>query len=226
MGGHMQAGVIGVVDGSFDVVDSFSETVVEGDQELERCLDVKRVFSLPSGQPAFAGHAAHEYRQERESARITGGEVSVVAEPQTGIRHTNFVGVPGEFVVVGSSTGTFAFDLIARDTNTTIERGEVDLDTFFERRDDAAPWKAGFFGDDGDGVSGVLHGSDLRESHDLDDLLDGSSLNQLGLEYSYDNDEVKMTASRSGYVELYQPRELGPKNYLGYLQREILPHLS
>ena len=222
----MQAGVIGVVDGSFDVVDSFSETVEEGDQELERCIDVKRVFSLPSGEHAFAGHAAWEYRQERESARITNGEVSVVAEPRTATRHTNFVGVPGEFVVVGSGQGTFAFDLIGRDTNTTIERAEVDLDSFFDRHGDGAPWKAGFFGTDDDGVSGVLHGSDLRESHDLDDLLEGSSLNQLGLEYRYDDDEVKMTASRSGYVELYQPRDLGAKEYLTYLQREILPHLS
>lgn len=222
----MQAGVIGVVDGSFDVVDSFSETVVEGDQELRRCLDVERVFSLPSGETAFAGHAAREYRQERESARISDGGVSVVAEPRTMTRHTNFVGVPGEFVVVDSGQGTFAFDLIAQDTNTTIERGVVDLDSFFERRGDGVPWKAGFFGTDDDGVSGVLHGSDLRESHDLDDLLDESSLNQLGLEYTYSNDEVKMTASRSGYVELYQPSELGSKKYLGYLQQEIVPHLS
>lgn len=222
----MQAGVIGVVDGSFDVVDSFTETVTKGGQELRRALDVKRVFSLPSGATAFAGHAASEYRQERESARITDGAVDVVAEPQTATRHTNFVGVPGEFVVVGGSNGTFAFDLVGQDTNTTIERGVVDLDSFFARREDAAPWKAGFFGTGDDGVSGVLHGSDLREDHDLEGLLDGSSLNQLGLEYTYGSDEVKMTASRSGYVELYQPREFGAKAYLEYLQREIVPHLS
>jgi len=226
MGGHMQAGVIGVVDGSFDVVDSFAETVEEGGQELRRALDVERVFSLPSGDTAFAGRAAREYRRERESARIADGSVSVDTEPQTATRHTTFAGVPGEFVVAGSSTGTFAFDLIGRDTNTSIDRGELDLDALFERHGDAAPWKAGFSGTGEDGVSGVLHGSDLRESHDLADLLDGSSLNQLGLTYTDDGDEVKMTAARSGYVELYRPRDLGADGYLAYLQREIVPHLS
>lgn len=226
MSEHMQAGVIGVVDGSFDVVGSFSETTVDGDHELARVLDVERVFSLPSGDTAFAGRAAREYRRERESARIADGQVDVVTEPQTGVRHTRFVGVPGEFVVAGSGKGTFAFDFIGRDTNTSIERGEIDLDGFFERHGDGAPWKAGFTGTDEDGVSGVLHGDDLRESHDLDDLLDGSSLNQLGLEYDDDGDRVKMTAARSGYVELYQPRDLGAKGYLEYLQREIVPHLS
>lgn len=222
----MQAGVIGVVDGSFDVVDSFSETVVEGDQELERCLDVERVFSLPTGETAFAGHAASEYRQERESARISNGGVDVVSEPRTATRHTNFVGVPGEYVVVGSSAGTFAFDLVAQETNTSVDRASLDLDRFFAERGDAAPWKAGFFGTGDDGVSGVLHGSDLRESHDLEELLDGSSLNQLGLTYSYDAEEVKMTAAESGYVELYQPREMEPEAYLGYLREEIVPYIS
>jgi hypothetical protein len=226
MSGHMQAGVIGVVDGSFDRVGSFAETVEEGGQELRRALDVERVFSLPSGDTAFAGRAAREYRRERESARIADDGVSVVAEPQTTTRHTNFVGVPGEFVVVGSSTGRFAFDLIGRDTNTAIDRGELDLDAFFERHGDAAPWKAGFSGTGDDDVSGVLHGTDLRESHDLEDLLDGASLNQLGLTYTDDGDEVKVTAARSGYVELYQPREMSAEEYLAYLQREILPHLS
>ncbi|MCU4802578.1 hypothetical protein OB920_19620 [Halobacteria archaeon HArc-gm2] len=222
----MQAGVIGVVDGSFNVVDSFSETVEEGGQELRRALDVERVFSLPSGDTAFAGRAAREYRRERESARIADDGVSVVAEPQTATRHTQFVGVPGEFVVAGSSKGTFAFDLIGQDTNTSIGRGELDLDAFFERHGDAAPWKAGFSGTEADGVSGVLHGTDLRESHDLEDLLAGSSLNQLGLTYTDDGDEVKVTAARSGYVELYRPRDLSAEEYLAYLQREIIPHLS
>lgn len=226
MSAYMQAGVIGVVDGSFDVVGSFSDTVTEGDQELRRVLDVERVFSLPSGDTGFAGRAAREYRRERESARISDDGVDVVAEAQTTTRHTDFVGVPGEFVVVGSSKGRFALDLVAQETNTSIERGVLDLDGFFAQHEEGAPWKAGFFGTGDDGVSGVLHGSDLRETHDLDDLLAGSSLNQLGLEYADDGDEVKMTASRSGYVELYQPRDLSATEFLAYLQREIVPHLS
>lgn len=222
----MQAGVVGLVDGSFDVVDSYADTVEEGGQELRRRLDVERVFSLPSGDAAFAGRAAREYRRERQSARIEDDGVRLVEEPRTAVDHTAVAGVPGEFVVVGSGAGAFAFDLVGRDTGTTVERATVDLDGFFDRRDGAAPWKAGFRSDGEDGVSGVLHGTDLREDHDLESLLADATLNQVGLSYRYDGRDLKMTAAESGYVELYQPRDLEVGAYLEYLREEILPHVG
>jgi hypothetical protein len=51
-------------------------------------------------------------------------------------------------------------------------------------------------------------------------------LNQVGLRYGYGDAEVKMTASRSGYVEVYRPTEFGPEQYLEYLGDEVLPHLT
>lgn len=219
----MQAGVIGVVDGSFDVVDTYADTVREGDTDLRRCLEVDRVFSLPSGDAAFAGRAAREYRRERETARFEGGSVTVSEEPQVATRHTPVAGVPGEFVVVGSGQGEFAFDLVGADTGTAVERATLDLDAFFDRRGDATPWKVGFRHADGDGVSGALHGGDLREDHDLDAVLDGATLTQVGLEYDYDGRALKMTAARSGYVEVYQPRDLDVGTYLAYLREELAP---
>lgn len=221
----MQAGVLGVVDGSFRVVDSFSDTVTDGDQELQRCLDVERVFSLPSGETAFAGTAAREYRREREAASIDGGAVQVVESPQTEMRHTRFVGVPGEFVAVDSGDGTFAFDLIAAETNTDIDRATLDLDGFFTAHESATPWKAGFYGAGESGANGILHGEDLRTGHGLSGILEDSTLNQVGLSYRYDGADVKMTAARSGYVEVYRPSEFDAGRYLEYLQTEIRPYV-
>ena len=222
----MKAGVLGVVDGDFDVVDSFSNTVTEDGRELARRLEIRGVFSLPSGEMAFAGRAAEEYVRERETHAIDGGEIEVRAEPQTGTRYTEFVGVPGEFVVVGSGDGEFAFDLVAADTNTDIERATVDLDAFFADHGSARPWQAGFYGPGDDSVTGVVHGTDLRSEYDLDGMLADSSLNQVGLTYDRGGEEVKMMASRSGYVQLYQPRAFGREDYLEYLREEVLSHVE
>jgi hypothetical protein len=222
----MKGGVIGVVEGDFRVVDSFSDTVVEGDRELTRCLDIRRVFSLPSGGTAFAGRAAVEYLRRGEATEIDGDEIRVTEGPRKATRHTEFVGVPGEFVVVGSGDGRFAFELIGADTNTTIERATVDVDAFFRDRGSATPWKAGFYGTGDDAVNGVLHGADLRVDHDLDAVLRRSKLNQVGLEYRYDDRDLKMTASRSGYVEVYRPREFGAGDFLEYLLEEIVAYIE
>jgi len=74
-------------------------------------------------------------------------------------------------------------------------------------------------------MNGVFHGADLRASHDLDSLLADSRLNQLGLSYGHDGDEVKMTASRSGYVEVYQPSSYDAAAFLTYLREEMLDHV-
>ncbi len=222
----MKAGVLGVVDGSFKAVDSVSETVTEDDHELERCLVIDRVFSLPSGGMAFAGRAAVERLADQTETSIEGGEIRVTEATQTVTQFTEFVGVPGEFVAVDSGSGTFAFDLIGAETNTSIERATVDLDDFFARRDAATPWKAGFYGAGENAVTGVFHGEDLRRTHDLQATLDDSNLNQLGLSYSYDGVDVKMTAARSGYVEVYRPSEFDSGQYLEYLADEIMPHAN
>lgn len=222
----MQAGVIGVVDGSFEVVDSFATTERADGRDLHRCLDVDRVFSLPSGEPAFEGRAAREVVTERELAHIDGGGVSVATETATETRHARFAGVPGEFVVAGSSSGAFAFDLIGVDTNTAVERASLDLDAFYDRRSAATPWKAGFVGAGEGDVGGVLHGENLRNGHDFGDLLSSASLNQVGLEHDHDGEDVKMTATQSGYVELYRPSSFGTGPFLEYLREEIVPHLQ
>ena len=221
----MRAGVLAVVDGTFNMVDSFTETVSEDDTELARRLEIGRVFSLPDGSMAFAGHAAAERLANQREASIEDDEIHVEEGTEVVTDYTEFVGVTGEFVVVGSGDGEFAFDLVGAETNTDIQRATLDLDGFFASHGSATPWRAGFAGNGDAGMNGVFHGEDLRSSHDLDSLLADSSLNQLGLSYGYDGDQVKMTASRSGYVEVYQPSSYDAATFLTYLREEMLDHV-
>lgn len=222
----MKAGVLGVVDGTFRAVDSFTDTVSQDGHDLDRCLTIDRVFSLPGGDMAFAGRAAATTLSDRTTTTIEGGTIHVTEEARPETHHTEFVGVAGEFVAVGSGGGTFAFDLIAEDTNTDVERATLDLDAFFAAHESATAWKAGFHGTGDDGVNGIFHGENLRADLDLDDVLGESSLNQVGLSYRHDGSDVKMTASKSGYVEVYRPRTFDSANYLQYLRDEIVPHVE
>jgi len=73
----MKAGVLGVVDGTFTVVDSFVEAVTEDGHELERCLTIDRVFSLPSGEMAFEGRAAADAIATETATTIETGDIHV-----------------------------------------------------------------------------------------------------------------------------------------------------
>jgi len=220
----MKAGVLGLVRDDFEVVDSFSETVERDGKELERVLDVRRVFSLPSGEIAFEGRAAVERIVNRTTAELDFGEVRVEETPQTEVRTTELVGVPGEFVVVGSGKGTFGFDLVCRDTGADIERATLDLSGVLDSQADAEPWRAGFYGHDGNCENGVLHGTDLLDDDEVGELLRDAQLNQLGLDCSYDDRSLKMTASESGYVEVYRPSEFDTADFLQYLLETVVPH--
>ena len=222
----MRAGVLGVVDGSFQMVDSYAETVEVGDHDLERRLEIDRVFSLPSGGMAFEGRAAAERRVSEREAAIEDDGIAVTEGTNVVTEFTEFVGIPGEFVAVGSGKGTFAFDLVGAETNTTIERATLGLEGVLDDHGDATPWRVGVSGNGEGAVNGTFHGQDLRASRDLDALLDGSTLTQLGLAYDHDGDDLKMTASRSGYVEVYQPSSYDAEAYLEYVRDEILPHVE
>lgn len=222
----MKAGVIGVVTGTFRKVNSTTKTVETDGHELQKVLEIDRVFSLPSGEMAFAGRAAVEEMRTEEEATIEDGEIQVTERSEPVTRATEFVGITGEFVVVESGSGTFAFDLIASETETdaTIERATLDLDAYYEGHGAATPWKAGFYGTNEKGINGIFHGDDLRTDHDIDVILQHSSLNQVGLSYAFDGNDLKMTAAQSGYVELYQPSDFESGEYLAYLRDELLPH--
>lgn len=222
----MNAGVIGLVDGSFDAVSSFSTTVERNGHELTRALEVTRVFSQDGGTPAFEGHAVAEAVTTDTEMEVGYGSIETAETERTVQRYTRLAGVPGEFVVVGSGRGTFAFDMVAADTDTDIERADIDLDDFLDARADPTPWKAGFENPGGAAENGVLHGEDLFAEDTVATLVADATLTQLGLEYEHGDADVKMTATASGYLERYDLDADATGDFLAYLAADVLPHLA
>ncbi|WP_159077135.1 hypothetical protein [Halococcoides cellulosivorans] len=223
----MKAGVIGTVDGNFDALESFETTVKQGDFELKRCIDVRRGFTLPSGIEAYYGHAAMEQVKDREQVMIQNGEISIYEEPQKVPSYTEFLTVPGEVVVVDSGAGSFAYSMIGSQTNTNIERAEINLSGFAaDHEDDSDPWKVGFYGHLGNAENGVVHGTDLLSDDELSGVLHESNLNQLGVEYPYDGQMLKANMAESGYFEIYQPSNYESKDYLQFILDEVIHYLK
>ncbi|MFC5367893.1 hypothetical protein [Salinirubrum litoreum] len=218
----MHAGVLGRVDGDFDVVEGYWETTETEGHELTDCLDVTRVFSLPSGGMAFAGDAARQSLQHDSVRAVTPTGIEVHEETRPTTDYTEIAGVPGEFVVAGSGRGTFAFDFLAADTGTAVDRATIDLDEFLAGLPDPDPWKAGFAGATG---TGVLHGADLLADAAAEDLLDRGTLNQLGVSYDDGDRRVKLSVTRSGYVEVYRPSAFETGDFLTFLRDQVVPHV-
>lgn len=219
----MKSGLIGSVRGDFTAVQSVQTTVSQGEHELQQCLDIQRVFSTPGGSMAFEGRAAVEVVRTRETAEIDGVEVTVATERGKETRFTNFVGIPGEFVVVDSGKGTFAFDLLAEETGTEIERGAFDIESFYERHPDASTWKAGFTGT-GEASNSIIYGENLGESQEFERLHTGENLTQLGVGHDYDGRQVKMTATRNGYAAVYDPSEFESGEFLDYVRDQLVQY--
>ncbi|PSP37904.1 hypothetical protein BRC71_07955 [Halobacteriales archaeon QH_7_65_31] len=220
----MKAGVIGLVDGNFDELESFSETFTQDDTELSRCVEVRQTQVTDSGVPVQTGRVATQKLDEQETVEINDGQISVYETPDVTTLYTEFVSVPGEFVAVSSSSGIFAFDTIGRRTNTNIQRAELDLDSYAESRPESSPWKVGFYGHLGEADNGVVHGTSVLEDSDFGNVLQDAKKNQLGLEFTRDSEVMKITMADSGYVEVYQPSNYDSAEYAEFVVEEVLPH--
>ncbi|AWB28342.1 hypothetical protein HARCEL1_11805 [Halococcoides cellulosivorans] len=168
-----------------------------------------------------------EQVKDREQVMIQNGEISIYEEPQKVPSYTEFLTVPGEVVVVDSGAGSFAYSMIGSQTNTNIERAEINLSGFAaDHEDDSDPWKVGFYGHLGNAENGVVHGTDLLSDDELSGVLHESNLNQLGVEYPYDGQMLKANMAESGYFEIYQPSNYESKDYLQFILDEVIHYLK
>lgn len=222
----MKAAVIGQVDGSFDRVEPVANVVPMNGHELAEQIDVTGVKRTPDGLDIDTGRAASQTVRDREAVTFTNGSISLETESEISTQYTEFFAVPGEFVGVASSSGTFLFDLVAERTDTTISRCEFDLDGLVEAFPDATPWKVGFYGHEGPADNGVIHGESVLEDSVFGTALESSKKNQLGLKLDRDGTEIKMAVTRSGYVEVYQPSDIDTAEFAAFVREDILPHAA
>jgi len=222
----MKAGLIGLVDGEIDSIESFSRTTENRGYELREALEIRQTFTDLSGDLiGHSGRAAVQRVVENEDVEIgSEGDITVGETPEVTTLYSEFLIVPNEFVAVGSGSGSFVFDLIGSYTDTTVQEAEINLKSYSQTRPEANPWKIGFYGKQGNAENGVVHGDGLLDDDDLGEILIDTATNQLGLEFEKDGVVFKVFITESGYVEVYQPSNLDSAEYLNFVSSEVMPH--
>lgn len=226
----MKSGVIGVVGGDFEKLESRVNTFSKDGEELREAIEIRDIVDSEFGE-AYYGMAAIEDVVRSEKPSISEhGEIGSHTRLETTTEMTEFLAVPGEFVIVENGSGTFAFDIIGRQTGVLVERGRINLDAYVghlqnEDRDQEV-WQAGFYGNEGQAEKGVVYGNDVLGDSDVGGVLDLSDLNQLGLSYSTRENSMKITVTESGYVNVYQPSDFENEDFLDFFALELAPYAS
>lgn len=221
---NMQSGVLALVDGDFDELQSVTKTRTEGPYELKSVIEYTRTIEGPGDTVAFEGRAAVQRVESQDQVKITENQVVETEENEKVTYSTEFVIVPDGFAFVGDSSGVFAFDLLEKETGVKINRAELDLVSINDDYSDAETWQAGFYGNDGEAEKGVVYGESVMGDTDLGDVLSHSRLNQLGLEFDMGDFYVKMTSAESGYIEIYTPDNFETEEFLEFTADYLLHH--
>lgn len=218
----MKAGVIGIPSDDFGAFDSF-QIDVEG-TGLQQHVEVRKERKLQSGHKVLTGAAAKENWTTNNSYEITDQGIKESESEDKSTNYTEFIAVPGEFVIVDSSSGDFAFDLIGRRVSTFIERAAIDISGFLDETETPNPWKVGFCDHFGNADNGILYGNDLLDDGEMGDVLGVSDKNQLGITYTGPDGETKVNLTRSGYIEVYKPK-YDSEEFAEFVLAEVSNHL-
>lgn len=220
----MKSGVLGIVNGSMEPVqsDAFSKTIE--DRNVEACIEVVRSQSnAVNGSHVQYGRAALEEPTTDEKVEMVDGRISIQEEPGIQTRYTEFIAVPNEFVVVKKGSGVFAYDLLAsQQPNLEIERAKLDIDSFIQQKQGLVPWKVGFYGNLSEAEKGTVYGEDVLEDTEVGKVLNDSAKNQLGAIYDHDGDQMKINITESGYIEIYQPSNYEEAEFAQWVVDDIL----
>jgi len=230
----MRAGVLGLPDTDFNPIESYTDTTqVDDHTELTACLEVRQTVEQ-DGVTVQSGRAALQELDTEESVDIDPETNNISVSERVDVvktKYTEFVLVPGSFVAVSSGSGTFAFQLISSATaSATIRKAEIDLDSFLRsyegssRSEEAETWQVGFYGNTGNAEKGTLYGDSVFGDSELGDVVHQLPKNQIGLDIEAGEEDIKMTASESGYVEVYQPSNYDSTDYSEFILDHVLHH--
>jgi hypothetical protein len=228
----MQAGVLGLPDYDFGELESYSESKEIGEgRSLQACLEIRQT-ERTNGITVQTGRAALEELGTEEQISIDLNDNSVSVRESVDVKstkYTEFITVPGEFVAVSNNSGTFAFRLIAGQTDAAnISSASIDLDSLTQSYMDSEgeggvnPWQVGFYGSETNAEKGTLYGNEVLSDSEIGGMIRHLPKNQVGLEIG--GGEIKMTATESGYVEVYQPSNYDSVEFAQFILEHILPH--
>lgn len=222
----MKRGIIGRAEGSFSRIEPLRMTSTEEEEQLVDQVDITGVKRTPDGLDINEGVAATQSIKDRQTAELELDSISVTSEQEKVTDITNFLAVPGEFVVVDSKKGKFLFELLSQDLDVDISTPSVDLQGLVSAHSAASAWKVGYYDPDNPTHNGVLHGESILESAEYSDRLAGTEMNQLGLQLAHNGDEYKLFITKSGYVDIYQPSGLESAEFAQFIKDVVVPHLT
>jgi|GEM_PF-6350261 len=204
----MNSGMLALLSSETDKIESdVIESRLPDDSPFDTLTTTLRVdeeLTLDGGVSAFVGRVGQERVERIEATNITeDGQITTNKTPEKIIRTTQFVLVPDEFVIVENSAGEFLFPLLNEETPHAAFPAEISVDGFTEDHPDAEYWKVGFK-DRGDGAeNGVLHGDAVFDDSDFGNTVVNSAKNQLGVQFDYDGQLLKLFLTESGYINHY-----------------------
>lgn len=226
----MKAGIIAKVDEEYGTIESFENRIPLAENEvfesLNQCVQIREDIELADGRIAQVGRAAVEEISTDEAANIEDGEIRVFEESEKNTNYTEFLSVPGSFVAASSNSGRFVFDLLSSHVGANVTPVTFNLQGYLEERESADPWKVGFKNRTGNAENGVVHGEELLRDGDLGNPLKEAKKNQIGLEYNKDGYLLKTFVVESGYVEVYQPNNFDTREFIDFVESDLLHHAS
>ncbi|WP_148859293.1 hypothetical protein [Natronococcus pandeyae] len=221
----MNSGVIGKIHGEFSDLESEIWTITDRDYELKRAVDVRDTYELSDSKTAYSGKVATEILKKESNAEISSQGISETAELDPVTKSSEFLAISDDFLLVENSQGTFGYDLIGKLTTAHIERARIQLEPFTDDKEIGEIWQLGFYGTGGRAEKGVVYGNQVLDDSEFGSVLDLSNKNQIGIDFPYQDKAIKMTASESGYVEVYQPSDYKTEDFVNFFLNEIAPYV-
>lgn len=221
----MKSGIIGFAHGDFGKIKDETTVIEDGETELLRRIEVDETLTLESGREVQIGSVAKEERVKRQKTQITDEGIVRAETSEIETDYAPFAAIPGEIVLLGTGAGTFGFDLIGRQVEALIERGEIDLDKFVSDYEDGSFWQYGFYNTGLNAETGVFYGSEVSKDNSAQTFINSASANQIGLDILYGDKPVKLTMTESGYIEVYQPSDWETAEYVDFVADVVLPYI-
>lgn len=222
----MKAGVIAIVDDAELDLSDYHMTQEEDGHELARTIRVDEVRTTLDGDEVYFGEAAKDSLVDTDIFTISDdGEIEAEAVTEEQTQKADFVYFPDEFMMVGSSSGTFAFGLVEEAITASVEQADIKLKELPEVLEDAALWKAGFSGREvtKGADKGTLYGNKVTEDKDLAEALEEANWSQAGILHTWDGMQVKNMVAESGYCQVYQPEDADGTTFVQYVRDNIIP---
>lgn len=228
---NMKAGKIARLDSSSNSLESLTIQLPANEEspfeKMAGTIQIDQEIQLEDNRTAYIGQAAVEDVENASKFTINdSGKVEETTRLQKIVKTTHYILIPDSFLAISNSGGEFLISLLNSHTDHTAFFSNIDIDSFVENNQDSIPWKIGFDSYSDNAENGVIHGTELYEDQEFGNILNSVNKNQIGLNQEVEEDSLKVFATKSGYIEIYQPSTYDSKDFLEYIESEVLPFLK